>query len=117
MAKKDVELNPVAPNLPPQLALAQISAFHDEECMELCLIQECAITDQIADNLVINQVVFKNVVFTRVHWPNVKLTDILFEQCDLSNVDFSLCFMYRVQFRDRKMVGINLTEASLRNVV
>jgi uncharacterized protein YjbI with pentapeptide repeats len=117
MTKKDSEIAPSVPNLPVQLSLAQMSEFHDEDCVELCLVQDCVIEDQAAENLVITQVVFKNVVFTRVTWPNLKLSDVVFEQCDLSNVDFSQCFMDRVRFRDCKLIGLNLTEASLRNVV
>jgi len=117
MAKKDAEKQPIGPNLPSQLSLAQTSRFDDEECVELSLIQDCAMEEQTADNIVVSQVMFKNVVFTGVRWPNAKITDTVFEQSDLSNADFSRCFMERVQFRNCKMVGINMSEASLRNVV
>ena len=117
MVKKSVEFKPLTPNLPSQLPLVQINEFYDEDCVKLSLIQDCAFEAQTAENIAISQVLFKNVVFNHLHWPNVKLTDTVFEQCDLSNVDFSQCFMDRVQLINCKLVGINMTEASLRNVV
>jgi len=117
MVKKVAKSKLVAPNLPPKLPLTHINKFHDEDCVELSLIQDCAFEDQTAENIAINQVLFKHVVFNRFHLPHAQLTDIVFEQCDLSNVDFSQCFMDRVQFTNCKLVGINMTEASLKNTV
>ncbi len=116
MVKKSVEVKILAPNLPFQLPLSQLNDFHDEDCVQLRWIQDCALAAQTVENLAIQQVLFKNVAFNQLRWPGVKLTDTVFEQCDLSNVDFSQCFMDRVRFTDCKLVGINMTEASLRNV-
>jgi uncharacterized protein YjbI with pentapeptide repeats len=117
VVKKSVEHLLLAPNLPPNLPLSQMNQFHDEDNVELSLIQDCTIEVQSAENLKINQVVFKNVVFKNVHWPGVKLTDTVFEQCDLSNIDFSQCNMDRVKLINCKLVGINMAESSLRNIV
>jgi uncharacterized protein YjbI with pentapeptide repeats len=117
MVKKSAESKLLAPNLPPQLPLVHINEFHDEDCVKLSRIQDCTFEAQTAENIAIDQVLFKNVAFNQLHWPNVKLTDTIFEQCDLSNVDFSQCSMDRVQLINCKLVGINMTEASLRNVV
>ena len=117
MVNKSTKSKRLAPSLPSQLPLAYITKFHDDDCVEFSLIQDCTFEAQTVENIVINQVLFKNVVFNRIHWPRVKLTDTVFEQCDLSNVDFSQCFMDRVQLINCKLLGINMTEASLRNVV
>lgn len=116
MAPKVNKSKLLAPNLPSQLPLIHINKFHDEDYVELSLIQDCTFEAQTIENISITQVLFKNVDFNRLHWPHIKLTDTVFEQCDLSNVDFSECFMDRVRFTNCKMIGINMTEASLRNV-
>lgn len=117
MVKKTTESKPVAPDLPCELPLTHKAEFHDEDCVKLSLIQECTFETQTAENIIVNQVIFKNVDFNRLHWPCVQLTDTVFEQCDLSNVDFTQCSMDRVQLINCKLVGINMTEASFRNVV
>lgn len=117
MVRKSAKAKLIEPNLPQELPLVHIHAFHDEEYVRLGLIQDGTLEVQTAENIAINQVLFKNVVFSRLHWPQVKLTDTVFEQCDLSNVDFSQCFMERVRFTNCKLVGIDMTEAYLRNVV
>ena len=117
MVKNSAEFKILAPNLPPELPLAHIHELHDEDCVKLSRIQDCTFEAQTAENIAINQVLFKNVDFSHLHWPHVKITDTVFEQCDLSNVDFSQCFMDRVRLTHCKLVGINMTEASLRNVV
>ncbi|WP_094602980.1 hypothetical protein SPSIL_040840 [Sporomusa silvacetica DSM 10669] len=106
-----------APNLPQQLPLVHIHDFHDEDCVKLSLIQDCTFEAQNATNIVVSQVLFKNVVFNYTHWPFAKITDTIFEKCDLSNVNFSQCFMDRVRLTNCKLVGIDMTEASLRNIV
>ncbi|QDR79538.1 pentapeptide repeat-containing protein [Sporomusa termitida] len=117
MVKKSAKSKLLSPNLPPKLSLAHNTEFHDEDCVRLSIIQDCTFETQTAENIAIDQVLFKNVDFNHLHWPCAKLTDTVFEQCDLSNVDFGQCFMDRVRLTNCKLVGINMTEASLRNVV
>lgn len=107
----------IPPNLPHELPLTHITAFHDEDCTKLSLIQDCTFEAQNATNIAFSQVLFKNVVFNCIHWPLAKITDTIFEKCDLSNVDFSQCFMDRVRLTNCKLVGIDMTETYLRNTV
>ena len=60
MTKKDARQQPLEPYLPTQLSLVQMSALLDEDCTELGLIQDCVIEEQIAENIVVSQVIFKN---------------------------------------------------------
>src|SRR5690625_3016501 len=55
--------------------------------------------------------------YTTLFRSRIDLTDVVFENCDLSNADFMGANIHRVEFRDCKMLGINLSESSLRNVL
>ena len=41
----------------------------------------------------------------------------IFENCDLSNTDFSAGSIHRVEFSDSKILGLNLSDTSLGNVL
>lgn len=116
MLRKTMAVKIAAPNLPPA-AIIEVDRLRDEDFLEGGLIQDCTWQQHTAEHLLIKQVAFKNVVFQDVGWPYANLTDVVFEQCDLSNVDFQQCLLERVRFSNCKMVGSNLSEASLKHVV
>lgn len=43
MVKKSVESKLLSPKLPSKLQLAHINEFHDEDCVELSMIQDCTL--------------------------------------------------------------------------
>jgi len=89
----------------------------DESYINACIIKDVAIDGEITGHIEFSQVIFKNVIFNDVSFENIVLTDVVFEKCDLSNTSFMGGNFHRVEFRESKMLGVNLAEASLTNVL
>lgn len=104
------------PKINSELAAETFQA-RDEAYYHRCVIQDCFIVAEDVEGIVFEEVIFKNVVFEDVAFHKIELMDVIFDHCDLSNADFSLGSIHRAVFKDSKMLGINLTEASLGNVL
>ena len=81
------------------------------------VIADCIIENQSAEHVSFDQVIFRNVIFKDANFRAVELTDIRFENCDLSNADLSGAIIHRVEMINCKILGLNLSEATLRNVL
>ena len=89
---------------------------NEENLFELCIIRDCSIINEDIHRIRFEQVIFKNVIFQDVSFKNIELTDVIFDHCDLSNTDFRNGSIHRVEFIDSKILGLNLSDASLGNV-
>jgi uncharacterized protein YjbI with pentapeptide repeats len=116
-AKKSVKI--LSPRIyEDALTIESIEGFFEDEdqiCMKL--ISNCIIEDQSAEKVNFKQVIFRDVTFKNISFSRADIEDVRFENCDLSNVDLSGSLMHRVEFIDCKVLGSNLSEASLQNVV
>src|SRR6476620_2483556 len=93
--------------------------FNDREdsYINMAIISDCSISQEEIEKLIFEEVVFKNVTFLDGSFRFIQLTDVIFDRCDLSNVDFTDGIIHRVEFRDSKLLGLNLADATLRNVL
>lgn len=105
------------PNIPENL---QTADFHDamtqDDVISMHLFEDCTICGEDIERLCVEKTVFRNVVFIDVSFRHIELTDVIFEKCDLSNADFSGAVIHRTSVKQSKMVGMNVAEATLRNV-
>ena len=107
------------PKLPKELHFVDLSIrnIQNEEVFSTEAFYDCIIENQIAENLTFKQCIFKNVVFNNILFKFIDLTDVRFENCDLSNTDLSKAVIHRVELVNCKVIGINLGDSTLRNVV
>jgi len=106
----------------PKIIPGELSVFtqldvQSNDFFEMGTIQDCVIENQNANKVTFDKFSFKNVTFTETALTGVEFTDVIFERCDLSNIDFSDAIIHRTKFLECKMIGINLSGATLRNVL
>lgn len=89
----------------------------DDGLLNTKLIENCSISGEQTNRLIIEQVIFKNVVFEQVSFSHIELTDVRFINYDLSNADFTEAIIHRVTFEGCKMLGIILADTTLGNVL
>lgn len=104
------------PRLPHNLPLLELDQLDSGQYIEAGLLQDASIEYQEAHKVIVDKTVFRNVVFAQCSLIGVELTDVVFDKCDLSNANFSDAIIHRSEFLNCKMVGTNLTGATLRNV-
>ena len=81
------------------------------------IMEGCILENQRAERVSFDRVIFRNVIFKEAAFKSLELTDIRFENCDLSNADLSGSVIHRVEMVKCKILGLNLSEATLRNVL
>lgn len=101
----------------PEISFRDLDEDDDIPYLGHGVIRDCTIESDDLEKLEISQVVFKNVVFLNVSFTRMVLTDVIFENCDLSNADFMEANMQRVEFRESKMIGINLADSHFHHVL
>ncbi|WP_294629558.1 pentapeptide repeat-containing protein [uncultured Bacteroides sp.] len=60
---------------------------------------------------------FRNLAFSECKFRSCQLTDVRFENCDLSNLSFAGSSLYRVEFIACKLLGTNLSEATINHML
>ncbi|MFD0959268.1 pentapeptide repeat-containing protein [Paenibacillus chungangensis] len=104
------------PRLPHHLPLLELDRLDSGQYIQEGLLQDASMEYQEAHKVIVDKTVFRNVVFTESSLIGSELTDVVFDKCDLSNANFSDAIIHRSEFLDCKMVGTNLTGATIRNV-
>ncbi|WP_053955016.1 pentapeptide repeat-containing protein [Inediibacterium massiliense] len=94
----------------------QMNDIKDEDKFEHVYISDCSIDNQMAYQVSFEGVIFKNVSFQDIALESLELTNVRFENCDLSNVDFKGAIIHRTEFVNCKLIGIDLSNATLQNV-
>lgn len=89
----------------------------DEDSFKDACVSDCRIENLAAAHVSFEGVIFRNVEFNAVVLDRLELTDVRFENCDLSNADFSGAIIHRTEFVNCKLVGLNLGDATLQNVL
>lgn len=107
------------PKMPRSLTSTAYMEIYDPEERYLngVHIADCVIEGEQIERMEFSQVIFKNVVFQDVTFESIMCTDVIFENCDLSNANLMNANMHRTEFRDSKMLGINLAESYLKNIL
>lgn len=88
----------------------------DEAIFSSVRICDAAFEPKEAECLTFKQTIFQKVLFNETVWRHIDLMNVRFEDCDLANVDFSEGILHRVEFINCKLVGMNLSQATLRDV-
>ncbi|WP_431309000.1 pentapeptide repeat-containing protein [Halalkalibacter lacteus] len=60
--------------------------------------------------------IFKNCDFHDTKFANIDSMDVVFENYDFSNANLNQSSIHRTEFKNCKLVGIDLTESRLGNV-
>lgn len=106
-----------APILPADLTIQPKPDLTVQDFVDMCIIQDCVFDERDVDRVAFEKIIFRNVTFADTSWSRMELTDIIFEKCDLSNADWTDAVIHRTEFRDCKMIGMQLTGATIRNVL
>ncbi|TDF95922.1 pentapeptide repeat-containing protein [Paenibacillus piri] len=117
MNKKKTMLKIESPMIPSELPALMLLDLQLNGHFEMGMVQDCIVEHQTNHKVTFDKIIFKNVTFTEATLSGVELTDIIFEKCDLSNADLSDAVIHRTEFKECKMIGINMTGATLRNVL
>lgn len=117
MSSKKVKIE--APKLPSTLDALDVPDYEwaDEHEISDSIIKDCSIQNQSAYKACFDRVVFNNVVFRATSLRKAEFTDVRFENCDLSNIELSEVVLHRVSFHNCKMLGMDITGSTLRNVL
>jgi uncharacterized protein YjbI with pentapeptide repeats len=109
----------VAPKIPKELDEFYFSNdyIENEDTFCMSIVAHCSIEYQTAQQVSFKQMIFRNVTFKEVSFEGVDITDVRFENCDLSNVDFRGAIIHRVEMINCKILGVDLSEATLQNVI
>ncbi|MDQ8737833.1 pentapeptide repeat-containing protein [Paenibacillus sp. LHD-38] len=116
MTSKEKKLD--APKIPDALTPLTVPDYEwaDEYEISDRIIEDCGIHNQSAYKICIDKAVFQNVVFRAVSLRKAEFTDVRFVNCDLSNIDLSEVILHRVSFHNCKLLGMDITGSTLRNV-
>ncbi|WP_257348741.1 pentapeptide repeat-containing protein [Pseudalkalibacillus decolorationis] len=107
-----------SPKVPAELSPISLEEeIHHERYFQMGIVNDCEITGESIEKLCFEKVVFKNVTFQDVSFRFNDLTDVVFDKCDLSNADFGDAIVHRVEMKECKMLGMNLSGSTLRNVL
>jgi len=68
------------------------------------------------DKIIFDQIHFQGISMEGVRFQQVEFVDCLFEKCDLSNVDFGDAVFHRVEIRNSKLLGTNISASRLTDV-
>ena len=98
--------------LEPQL-LKPIGSLHDDDDYKDCLMEHGVLSGK-AQHVSLTRVKLQGMRFDAA-LPSLELEDVLFEGCDLSNAVFSDSFLLRVAFLNCRMIGVDLSGATLRD--
>ncbi|RRK10116.1 pentapeptide repeat-containing protein [Lactiplantibacillus garii] len=103
---------------PADLPAGQFNQILEDEdhLLDNCRISDETIPDTALVHPMFDHVSFENVTFTGRTFERLEITDAEFIKCDFSNCHFEKASLLRVQFKDCKMVGLDLTGAFLNNV-
>jgi uncharacterized protein YjbI with pentapeptide repeats len=106
------------PVIPEGLAYSEPDLRLDsEQVIRLVSIHDREIEGQAADKVAFEKVRLSNVTFSRNELRNLEFTDVVFDKCDLSNADFRESNLHRVEFHQCKIMGLDMSESTLRNVL
>jgi uncharacterized protein YjbI with pentapeptide repeats len=93
------------------------SYIEDDDYFNMGIISDCSFDNQKAEHVSFEQIIFKNVIFNEISFKFLELTDVKFINCELSNIDLRGAIIHRTEMIDCKMIGANLSEGTLRNVI
>ncbi|MFF2889398.1 pentapeptide repeat-containing protein [Paenibacillus sp. NPDC057967] len=105
------------PILPAELPIQPKPDLTVQDFVEMGIIQDCSFDERDIDRVTFEKIIFRNVTFADTSWARMELTDVIFEKCDFSNADWTDAVLHRTEFRDCKMIGMQLTGATIRNVL
>ncbi|CAM4429032.1 uncharacterized protein YjbI with pentapeptide repeats [Paenibacillus endophyticus] len=116
MSGKEKKLD--LPKIPEGLTALDVPDYEwaDEHEISDSIIEDCGIHNQSAYKPCFDRVVFQNVVFRGTSLRKAEFTDVRFVNCDLSNIDLSEVILHRVSFHNCKLLGMDITGSTLRNV-
>jgi len=119
MEQKKVKYKILAPKITGELESLVFDKNHIQDNDSFCdgIIADCIIENQSAQHVSFDQIIFKNVIFKGADFKVIELTDVRFENCDLSNADLSGAVIHRVEIVNCKILGLNLSETTLRNIL
>lgn len=119
MEDKKIISKVLRPKFDSGLSRIELSAetIEDETLFSFGTICDCTLENHKADRMTFKQVILKNVIFNEITFRHIELIDVSFQNCDLSNVDFNEASLHRVEFINCKIIGINLSDATLRDVI
>lgn len=93
-----------------------VSYIKDEDSFSDGCVRDCSIPNCAAYHVCFERISFSNVVFSSAALKLAEFTDVCFENCDFSNADLSGAIIHRTEFINCKLVGFNLSDATLQNV-
>ncbi|MDO7905648.1 pentapeptide repeat-containing protein [Paenibacillus sp. JX-17] len=115
--KQPLPVKPAAPKLPKVLPILEWKddLIQDEEVFTSWRVADCTIEGHHVRKVLFQHMRFEQVTFTGA-LQLAEFSDVVFFQCDLSNADFSEVMMHRCRFEQCRMVGLDLTASTLRNI-
>ena len=82
-----------------------------------CFFNKCYEANVETDKMEFSSCEFKDCICLNSKFEKVYFTDVLFENCDFSNTMFYECNFVRVTFRNCKLVGSNLCNVNMYNIL
>jgi len=107
------------PQLPKHLSPVetQPDQLVDQVSYRQCSMNECDFSNQIAADIVFDQVVCKRLNLHLAEVPLAQVLDVRFDTCDLAGSTWEKAHLRRVEFLGCRILGIKVSDASLEDIL
>ncbi len=115
MPRRDAAI-PHTPELPAALEPAEVGELSHDASYTECEVVDAVLSDQQANGVIFDAARLVNVELAGSRLDDLRLTDTELKRCNLANTRAQRAEAARVTFDGSRMTGIQLSEASLRDV-
>lgn len=106
-----------APKLPSSLSELNIKkALQEDYYVSGGVVTSIELEEEQEDKIIFDQIHFRQISMEGIRFHQVEFVDCLFEKCDLSNVDFGNAVFHRVEIKNSKLLGTNISQSRLTDV-
>lgn len=102
---------------PKSLRAEALATIEDHGEYTALALADCDLTQQIAANVIFEQAQIRRSIFARTRLARLRLIDVRFEACDLSGADWEKVRIRRAEISGGRLLGMQLLEADLENVL
>lgn len=106
-----------SPKIKEYLSESTLQELINEEKIYNCNFLEGELQTRKVTALEFNECKFNKLTATGKEFYNTQFIDVIFDKCDFSNTTFELCLFTRCKFINCKLLGVNMINSSLQNVL
>ena len=113
-------VNPRLPAKPvPVGDFASLAQEHmsDESPVSGIVVSDTCLREEDVQALEVRSSVFRECSFSHCHFEKAVFVDVVFRNCDLSNSKFRSAYFERCRFESCKLIGIDMSDTRIKNVV